>query len=81
MYEVSGSRQCEPLLVSLSSYDGPVMVRRRTARFHDGGSFFFFFLSPGGKALTGKFKKIAFPLAYLAKKLYLCSVFNEYRYA
>ena len=31
MYEISGSRECEPLLVSLSSYDGPVMVKRKAA--------------------------------------------------
>ena len=41
--------------------------------------FFFFFLSLGGEAQTGKFKKIAFFLAYVRKKLYLCTVFQIIR--
>ena len=43
MYEVSGSRQCEPLLVSLSSEDGPVMVRRMEAQTGKFKKIAFFF--------------------------------------
>ena len=42
MYEVSGSRQCEPLLISLSSEDGPVMVRRMEAHSHNKANTFLY---------------------------------------